>query len=366
MRLADVLVQPGHPGEFNDYRIPSKLPEFLATGRPVVLPATNIGRYLRDGEECVLLRRGDALEIAGTLRRLLSDAQLRQRLGEGARAFAERNFSWTDSARKLKRFYDRVLRESGRPVELSDSALSALGDRQAGVVPPRLSYATVRDYCDSVDRLPTLAVASGDMKDVQRPWALKTIVGSVPRGGRLLEIGAGEPIVADLLSRIGYDVTVIDPYDGRAGGPSQFGTLRRSYPRLRFVRGAFPDQALADERFDCTYSISVLEHVPAAGIDDICTHIRRSTRDGGWTIHAIDHVLQGVGDEDHLTRLSRITSALGATQGELDEVLETLADDTETYFLSAEGHNRWRAGVPYDEFPMRRCVSIQLCLPTSG
>ena len=38
------------------------------------------------------------------------------------------------------------------------------------------------------------------MKDVQRPWALKAVVGSVPPGRRLLEIGAGEPIVAELLS----------------------------------------------------------------------------------------------------------------------------------------------------------------------
>jgi glycosyltransferase involved in cell wall biosynthesis len=30
LALADVLVQPGHTGAFNDYRLPSKLPEFLA------------------------------------------------------------------------------------------------------------------------------------------------------------------------------------------------------------------------------------------------------------------------------------------------------------------------------------------------
>jgi len=31
---------------------------------------------------------------------------------------------------------------------------------------------------------------------VQRPWVLKAILGRVPRGGRVLEIGAGEPLVA--------------------------------------------------------------------------------------------------------------------------------------------------------------------------
>src|SRR5262249_34497678 len=51
LTVADVLVQPGGAGPFNDYRFPSKLPEFLASGKPVVLPATNIGRCLRDGED---------------------------------------------------------------------------------------------------------------------------------------------------------------------------------------------------------------------------------------------------------------------------------------------------------------------------
>ena len=74
-------------------------------------------------------------------------------------------------------------------------------------------------------------------------------------------------------------------------------------------------------------------------------------------------MLRGPGDDDHLVRLRRIAGGLGIADAELDETLARLADDPETYFLSAEGHNRWRGGVPYDEFPMRRCVSIQLCVP---
>src|ERR1035437_6857698 len=48
LALADVLVQPGRPGAFNDYRLPSKLPEFLAMGKPVVLPPTNIAALMQD------------------------------------------------------------------------------------------------------------------------------------------------------------------------------------------------------------------------------------------------------------------------------------------------------------------------------
>ena len=69
------------------------------------------------------------------------------------------------------------------------------------------------------------------------------------------------------------------------------------------------------------------------------------------------------GDADHLERLRLIAAGLGIADAELDDALARLTDDPETYFLSAEGHNRWRGGVPYDRFPMRRCVSIQLCVP---
>ena len=64
LAAADVLVQPGRPDDFNDYRFPSKVPEFLASGRPVVLPRTNIGLHLRDRREALLLDLGSAAEIA--------------------------------------------------------------------------------------------------------------------------------------------------------------------------------------------------------------------------------------------------------------------------------------------------------------
>ena len=122
----------------------------------------------------------------------------------------------------------------------------------------------------------------------------------------------------------------------------------------------------ADDRYDCVYSISVLEHLRPDAIEEVSDGIRRFAREGGRTIHAIDHVLRGAGEAEHLANLRRITGSLGVADAELDQVLTELADDAETYFLSAESHNRWRSGVPYDRFPMRRCVSIQLCLPVDG
>jgi glycosyltransferase involved in cell wall biosynthesis len=107
--LADVLVQPGAPDAFNAYRLPSKLPEFFAMGIPVILPRANVGLLALDGEECLLLERGDAAEIAAQIERVLSDPPLREQLATGARAFAERSFDWRRSAAQLKDFYCEVL-----------------------------------------------------------------------------------------------------------------------------------------------------------------------------------------------------------------------------------------------------------------
>src|SRR5262249_28235694 len=157
------------------------------------------------------------------------------------------------SAQKLRAFYERVLGTAGRPLDVGAGGLRPAVARN-GSAPRRLGYATVRDYCDSVERLPLLATANRDLKDVQRPWALKTIAATVERGSRLLEIGAGEPVVAAMLARLGYDVTVVDPYDGRDGGPTGFDAMAADYPNVRIVRGVFPDDVADEGSFDCVYS----------------------------------------------------------------------------------------------------------------
>ena len=72
------------------------------------------------------------------------------------------------------------------------------------------------------------------MKNLQRCWMVKAVLGSVEPGGRLLEIGAGEPLVADLLARLGYEVTVVDPYDGSGDGPLEFEEFRGRLSAGRF------------------------------------------------------------------------------------------------------------------------------------
>lgn len=367
LALADALVQPGRSDAFNDYRFPSKLPEFLAMARAVVLPNTNIGRYLTDGENCLLLHEGHAREIAERVERLLLDPDLRRRLAESGHRFGAEYLRWARAAEAVDGLYERALRNGrvARVAPRASGALAHVAARYADFRPPALGYATVEDFCDSLEHLPELASINRDLKDAQRPWVCKAICGTVPRGGRLLEIGGGDPWVAELLTKLGYEVTIVDPYDGRDQGPTSFEKIREEHPDIRFVRGLFPDTLPADEpQYDCIYSVSVLEHLSPDQIARVCAGIERLTRgEDAVTIHAIDHVHRGRGAEAHRANLERVVEALGLSREALSALLERLDADPETYFLSAESHNMWRGGTPYREFPMRRCPSIQICAP---
>lgn len=106
---ADILIQPGCPGNFDDYRFPSKIPFFLASGRPVILPKTNIGLKMTHKENCLLLEKGNAEEIAKNLLFLIKNPLLAKAIGKQGKQFARDSFSWKHSAKKLINFYVKCL-----------------------------------------------------------------------------------------------------------------------------------------------------------------------------------------------------------------------------------------------------------------
>jgi glycosyltransferase involved in cell wall biosynthesis/SAM-dependent methyltransferase len=495
LNLADVLVQPGRPSEFNDYRFPCKLPEFLATGKPVVLPKTNLGQYLRDGENCLLMETGDPVEIADRVQLLLQERRLGERIGRAGWEFAIQKLSWERNLQPVLALYEEVLAApvpkprsaphdllpvvvekapprasngetylaqaaqsvaagSGRVLQSADAnpwlyekwlaaeverAMDAAASngrpavvvegwredpewlaattrgcaagagahlRRAGLpisnlaieaalteepspqpqpakseawTPesslqrivglyegsyklPLLSYATVRDYCDSVDEMRCLATINGDLKNVQRPWAVKTVLGSVPKGGRILEIGAGEPWIADMLSRAGYEAWVVDPYDGSGNGPVSMVQFMSECPQVRFLRDKFTDQMLDIPRasFDCIYSVSLLEHLDPPALQALVRGIAKFLKPDGFTFHAVDHVQRGMGHREDMERLELLGSLFGIGSVELHATLQRLDRDLDAYTLSAEGLNQWRGALPYEQFRMRKWVSIQI------
>jgi glycosyltransferase involved in cell wall biosynthesis len=109
LALSDVLVQPGHPGPFNDFRLPSKLPEFFASGKPVILPQSNLGNEAVDGQDALLLQTGSPDEIASLCERLFNDAKLAARLREFGVNFARARFDQAAITGRLVEFYSSLL-----------------------------------------------------------------------------------------------------------------------------------------------------------------------------------------------------------------------------------------------------------------
>ncbi|MBS0630714.1 MAG: glycosyltransferase [Verrucomicrobia bacterium] len=133
LALADVLVQPGAPDDFNDYRLPSKVPEFLSVGRPVITPRANLARTMEHGRHALLLETGTPQEIADQCLRVFADPDLAARLAAGALEFARAHFDLAGNTAALVAFYERV-KAAAAPVPVdpeafaSEDVLLATGD----------------------------------------------------------------------------------------------------------------------------------------------------------------------------------------------------------------------------------------------
>jgi glycosyltransferase involved in cell wall biosynthesis/uncharacterized coiled-coil protein SlyX len=119
LALADVFVQPGRLDPFEDLRLPGKVPEFLAMGRPVVMPDVNIAHLFRDGLDVVLLRTGSAEEIAAKCIGLFSDPQRASMIGQAGRLLAEKYFDVRSQACCLENVYETA-RNNFNPVIASE------------------------------------------------------------------------------------------------------------------------------------------------------------------------------------------------------------------------------------------------------
>jgi glycosyltransferase involved in cell wall biosynthesis len=87
------------------------LPEFFSMGRPVILPETNVGRFIEHGRHGLVAPKVDASAIVQSIQVLHADPDARERLADGALEFAEQHFNWEKNARQLDEFYRAVMTE---------------------------------------------------------------------------------------------------------------------------------------------------------------------------------------------------------------------------------------------------------------
>jgi glycosyltransferase involved in cell wall biosynthesis len=123
MAAADIFVQPGMPGPFNDYRIPCKLPEYFAMGRPVILPRTNLGLKVEHGQDAIVLVEATVENIAGAVAEIVNNKELFGKLSEAAvncYLLSIADISFLD---RLFAFYRQILVAFSLPVAPSLSKL---------------------------------------------------------------------------------------------------------------------------------------------------------------------------------------------------------------------------------------------------
>ena len=227
----------------------------------------------------------------------------------------------------------------------------------------QIDYGKVDDYCDSMDKLRNLTDIHKDLKDVQRPWIVKAILSKIPPGSKLLEIGAGEPIVADALSKYGYEVCVVDPYDGTGNGPVEYEDYLQRFPNVTILRKFFTSDMdeFKEDEFDCIYSVSVLEHIEDEDFPLFFNAVEKYLKRDGYSIHAIDYIRKGMGCEASHKKMKVISNEMHLNPEELEDILCKSDGDVNTFYLSPFGYYLWKSGLSCEEYPMKKIISLHLC-----
>jgi glycosyltransferase involved in cell wall biosynthesis len=125
MRSLDILVHAStEPEPFGMVIV-----EGMACGRAVIASrAGGASELFLDGENALGHSPADFRELARQMERLASDPELRRRLGERARAAAERTFQHARLAEQLLPLYQRVFDSVNRSLERGSTAEAELAD----------------------------------------------------------------------------------------------------------------------------------------------------------------------------------------------------------------------------------------------
>jgi glycosyltransferase involved in cell wall biosynthesis len=119
LRAATMLVLLRRDGLFSRAGFPTKLGEYLASGRPVVTTATgDIPRYLSHGISAYLVPSADPAAFADQMRYVLHHPEQARAVGMRGRLVAERYFDYRRHGKRLNAFIrDLQRRRDGRYLE---------------------------------------------------------------------------------------------------------------------------------------------------------------------------------------------------------------------------------------------------------
>jgi len=111
---ASALVLPRASGKFSTAGLPTKLAEYLATGRPVVVTGVgDIPRYLHDGHDAYLVPPDDEEAFCSRLEHVLDCPDEAATVGLRGRELARREFDYRTHGRRIARFLIKLKSERG-------------------------------------------------------------------------------------------------------------------------------------------------------------------------------------------------------------------------------------------------------------
>jgi glycosyltransferase involved in cell wall biosynthesis len=109
LELADIAVNPLFEGGGSSL----KVPDFFSAGLPTVSSAIGVRGY--SAQDCIHYLEADPEHFADAVRHLISDHELRTRIGINAYRLVKRNFDWRILGGKLRRgLREQLPRQSGR------------------------------------------------------------------------------------------------------------------------------------------------------------------------------------------------------------------------------------------------------------
>ena len=109
LSACDILTLPMENNSANNGRWPSKINDYLATGRPIVSTPISDIKTIFEREKIGILARDNPEDFSKAIVNLLKDKELQFFLGKKGKEYAEKKLNWEILVSDLNRFYYKVL-----------------------------------------------------------------------------------------------------------------------------------------------------------------------------------------------------------------------------------------------------------------
>lgn len=107
---AQALLAPLEDDERSRARFPTKIGEYLASGRPVITNSVSeVARFLKDGETAFIAPPGNAKAFAEKIELALFDPRLSGRVGLAGRQVAEQHFHYSKQGERIVKFLNKFM-----------------------------------------------------------------------------------------------------------------------------------------------------------------------------------------------------------------------------------------------------------------